>query len=119
MPSANVTRTVTAADTADAAVATTRTVCAPPSSANSVTSDGVGRPSSKLNVMSSSWSSIAKLAVCTSKTGVVPVAVPENRMVSSPSKSESATGVIVNDVEARPTVSLALIVTVTVFAETI
>ena len=114
MPAATVTLTVTAAVTACAAVATTRTVCAPPSSVTPVTAAGVLCPSSKVNVMSSSSSLIFKLAVFTSKGMAAPVVVPENRMVSFPSTSESSTGVIVKAAAACPVVSPLLIVTVVV-----
>ena len=116
VPAAAVTLIVTLADTALPAVATTRTVSAPSSSATPVTADGVLSPSSKLN--SISLSKISKLAVFTSKK-VVPVAVPENRIVSSASASVSDTGVTVDDVEARPTVSPLLIVTVVEAGETV
>ena len=114
---ATATVTVTSADTAPSAVATTRTVCAPPSSANSVTSDGVGCPLSKLNVMSSSASSITRLVACTSQSTEPPSAVPENRMVSSPSAGNASDAGVIVKAADRPTVSPLLMVTVAVEAE--
>ena len=116
VPAATVTVTLASAVTARVAVAITRTVCAPPSSDNSVTAAGEAAPPSKLNVMSSPSSSINKLSVSTRKGTVVPVAVPSNRISSSPSTMASSTGVIVNGAE-YPTVCPLLIVTVTGFVE--
>ena len=117
MPSAIVTFTVTSADTARGEVATTRTVCAPPSSPTPVIADGVPAPSSKLNTISSSSSKILKLADLTPKAGVTPVSVPANTIVSSPSTAVSDTGVTVKSAD-RPTVSPLAMVTVVVVAET-
>ena len=110
-----VTLTVTSSDTTPAAVATTRTVCAPPSSDTPVIASAGEPPSSKLNQILLSSSKIIKLSVCTSKgafAGVVtPAAVPENRMVSSPSAEVSLTGVTVKFADI-PTVAPLLIVTI-------
>ena len=81
VPAATATVTVALADTARAAVATTRTVCAPPSSDTSVTAVGALAPSSKLNVTSSSSSKIFKSARITFKVTGAPEAEPVNRMV--------------------------------------
>ena len=111
---ATVTVTVTAADTAPSAVATTRTVCAMPSSGTIVTSDGVLCPSSKLNLMSSSASSSTRLVACTSQSTEPPSAVPENRMVSSPSAGNASDAGVIVKAADRPTVSPLLMVTVAV-----
>ena len=115
---ATATVTVTSADTAPSAVATTRTICPTPLfSCTIVTSDRVGRPLSKLNVMSSSASSSTRLVACTSQSTEPPSAVPENRMVSSPSAGNASDAGVIVKAADRPTVSPLLMVTVAVEAE--